>query len=227
MQFTKIMGLILILSFVIVIPVFGQDGDGLDPETQASIDTIEAQVAQMRDLDPATDIERELVIESELGALVQESLLEEYTPEDAHDDVLWYCTLGFMSCDSDLYALNIALLTEQVAGFYDIDIDKMYVLSAGGSLDAFANLIYSHEYTHALQDANFDLDTLLDEERFDNEPDYALATLALIEGDAQLMTFLYTQWYLTENPLKAAELLLQMEDVSDDALKNSPPHHGI
>ena len=222
MQHTKIMGIILVLLLIIVIPVFAQDGNGLDPETQTAVSAIEDQVAEIRELNPAEDIERILVLEDELATLVQEDLQENYPLEDAQVDVLWYCSLGFMACDVDLYALNEALLTEQVAGFYDIETDEMYVLSAGGGLDALAILLYSHEYTHALQDANFDLEILLDEERFENEPDYALATLALIEGDAQLMTLLYTEWLLRENPLMAGELLLQISSISDAEFQNSP-----
>lgn len=222
MQRVRIVGIVLVVLSLTVLPALGQGDGELDPETQATVNEIEDKVVELRGLEPATDIDRILVLEDELATLVQEDLVENYPAEDVVNDALWYCTLGFMACDVDLFAITEAMLMEQVAGFYDTETNEMYVLSEGGELDALAMLLYSHEYTHALQDANFDLDSLLDADRLEAEPDYALATLALIEGDAQMMTFLYIEALLAENPLIAGELLLQMGNISDAEFQNAP-----
>ena len=49
-------------------------------------------------------------------------------------------------------------------------------------LDALAKFTYAHEYTHALQDAAFGLDSL--DTDAEGEDDRALARTALLEGDA-------------------------------------------
>jgi len=60
-------------------------------------------------------------------------------------------------------------------------MQRMVVVTDAG-LDANAKLTYAHEYTHALQDAAFDLDTLQTDTP--GEDDRGLARTALIEGDA-------------------------------------------
>jgi hypothetical protein len=68
-----------------------------------------------------------------------------------------------------------------VLGFYD-DVEQRMVVVSDAGLDVEARITYAHEYTHALQDAAFGLDTL--ETDAVGEDDRGLARTALIEGDA-------------------------------------------
>lgn len=217
--------LVIILVSLVVGPVQAQ-GD-LNPELRAAIEAIESQVAILRELEPATEIDRVLIAEEALRDRVLEDLLADYTPEQAGDDLIFYNTFGFMTPDVDLYQVTQQVLMEQIAGYYDTELDQMYVLSSQQDrLDAVSSLVYAHEYMHALQDANFDLDELLDEARFENEPDYALAVLSLIEGDAQLMTLQYTEQRLREDPTLALQLLGAITQLQSPALDNAPPIFG-
>jgi hypothetical protein len=80
------------------------------------------------------------------------------------------------------------MLASQVAGLYNPDDKKLYVVSRSGRIGALEKATFSHEFTHALQDQNFDLGSLkLDEI---GQGDRSFARLALVEGDATLaMTY--------------------------------------
>jgi hypothetical protein len=77
----------------------------------------------------------------------------------------------------------------------------MVVVTDAG-LNANAKLTYAHEYTHALQDAAFDLDTL--ETDTPGEDDRGLARTALIEGDATVTMLAWAFANLT--PAELAEI---------------------
>jgi len=76
----------------------------------------------------------------------------------------------------------------------------------GDELPLFERIIYSHEFTHALQDQYFDLNML--EELTADNPDQTQALVSLIEGDATLVMNLYTQEISAQNPLGTAMQLL-------------------
>lgn len=218
-MYRKILCLILI-TLLVAAPVLAQGG--IDDEKRAQMTAVEQRVIALRELTPAENVERLLVNEAELEGLVLGTLLSEYTVEQAHDEVMFYSTLGFMDRTVNLHQITQDVSTEQVAGFYDTEQDLMYVMMPNNEFDTLTSIIYAHEYTHALQDQNFDLDSLISDEIFDAEPDYALANLALIEGDAQLMTLLYTEWLLENDPGAAASMLAAMDSVEVSALESAP-----
>jgi len=78
----------------------------------------------------------------------------------------------------------------------------------GSSLSISEQIIFIHEYTHALQDQHFDLTRLEDPEIADS-PDRLLAALALIEGDATAAMNLYTQTAMLNDPGIAFALLAE------------------
>jgi hypothetical protein len=74
----------------------------------------------------------------------------------------------------------------------------MVIVSDAG-LNAEAKLTYAHEYTHALQDAAFGLDSL--ETDAVGEDDRSLARIALIEGDATVTMLAWAFEHLTQAEL--------------------------
>jgi hypothetical protein len=105
---------------------------------------------------------------------------------------------GLLGPGEDIAELQLELLTDQVLGFYDSDDQRMVVVSDTG-LDAEAKVTYAHEFTHALQDAAFGLDTL--ETDAVGEDDRGLARVALIEGDATFTMLAWALEHLTEEEL--------------------------
>jgi len=92
------------------------------------------------------------------------------------------------------------LYSEQIAGFYDDETKEMVVVQ-GEEFAGPERMTYAHEYTHALQDAQYDLEDglKLDDETCEQDSEYCAAVTALIEGDA---SFTETQWFLEHSSLK-------------------------
>ena len=67
--------------------------------------------------------------------------------------------------DADYGALIVDVLTEQIAGYYDPEDEKLYIAKNRPACDAGgADMVLAHEIDHALQDQHFDL------EKFDGLP---------------------------------------------------------
>jgi hypothetical protein len=211
---------LLLVMLIGAAPVLAQGG--IDDEQRARMNAVEEQITRLRELTPTENVQRMLVNEAELQGLVLGSLLSEYTESHARDEVLFYATLGFMDRTVNLHQITQDVSTEQIAGYYNTEDDLMYVLMPNNQFDTLTSIIYAHEYTHALQDQHFDLETLLPDDSFETEPDYALANLALVEGDAQLMTLLYTEWLLENDPAAATAMLSTIGSIEQTALDDAP-----
>ena len=147
----------------------------------AALADIEQQVIAIRGL-PAADIGApELLTRDELQDELRTILEGDYPPEEQAADNASLRALGLLGPDQDIAQLQLQLLGESVFGFYDDDEKRMVIVTDEG-LDALAKFTYAHEYTHALQDAAFGIDSL--ERDAEGEDDRALARTALLEGDA-------------------------------------------
>ncbi|MBN2471583.1 MAG: hypothetical protein JXN59_12745, partial [Anaerolineae bacterium] len=158
----------------------------------------------------------------ELLAYLENMLDEDYPPERARDDALFYAAFDFMPPETDLRQVQLDVLAEQIGGFYDPEIEAMFVISAQAELSAMNQILYAHEFTHALQDQYFDLETLVDEELEVAHPDAALAALALVEGDAMLMTEGYQTWLMDSNPGAVFGMLGDALVMQTQALMGAP-----
>ena len=169
-----------------------------DEDTLAVLREIEQQVIDIRGL-PAADIgPPEVITRAELADELEKLFEEEYPPEEQERDNIALRALGLLDPGQDIAELQLELLGDQVLGFYD-DVDKRMVVVSDAGLDAEAKLTYAHEYTHALQDAAFGLDSLQTDEV--GEDDRALARTAMIEGDATVTMLAWAFAYLTPEEL--------------------------
>ncbi len=142
---------------------------------------IEADVADIRDLAAADIGPPELITREELDRRLTARFEQDYPPEDVAADNVLLQGLGLLTADEDVAALQLQLLTGGVLGYYDPDAQAMVVVTDAG-LTPGAQVTYAHEYTHALQDSAFGMDTLDLQRRGDD--DGAMAGLSLLEGDA-------------------------------------------
>ncbi len=152
-----------------------------DEEVLAMLSEIEEQVIAIRGLPSAGIGPADLITRAELGVELQALFDDEYSPDERERDNFVLRAFGLLGPDEDVAELQLQLLGDQVLGFYDETDQRMVVVTDAG-LDAAAKLTYAHEYTHALQDAAFGLDTL--ETDAVGEDDRSLARITLIEGDA-------------------------------------------
>ncbi len=173
---------------------------GLPPEVEAAMDAIEVQVSHLRGLRPRFPVERLLISHKQLQQRLVDELLRDYSPEEAEVDALLFSLLGAVEPGLDLWGLYQALYSEQVAGYYDERTGVMVIVS-DQTFDGAERLAYAHEFIHALQDQTYDLDRGLgyNPEACRAEPERCRAVLALLEGDATLLSTQWLRMYASAN----------------------------
>ena len=171
-----------------------------DADTLAVLAEIEEQVIAIRGLEAADIGPPEVITRAEMVVELQQLFDEEYPPEERDRDNKALRALGLLEPDQDVAELQLQLLGDTVLGYYD-DIRKRMVVVSDAGLDVEARITYAHEYTHALQDAAFGLDSL--ERDAPGEDDRGLARLALIEGDATLTMLSWMFQHLDQEEILA------------------------
>ncbi len=178
---------------------------------------LEEEVSEIRNLPFKERPEYQTLSGEELEEYLKKVLKEEYPKERLEGYQKALVKLGLLEPGVNLEKLVIELYHEQAGGLYD---DKGKRLLMRSDLPLTPNLrrtILSHELTHALQDQNFDLTTLPFRDK-DND-DLALANIALIEGDAMLVT---QKYYLKNLNLGVLFDILSSLFVSQDKFSKAP-----
>ncbi len=159
----------------------------LDPDVAAEMLIIESQISALRGLDSVGSLSRALLTPEELHTQVEIDFFEDYTREEASEDVRELALLGLLEPGYDLYQLYIDLYSEQVAGYYDPEVKQMFVI-ADGDFSGPERMTYAHEYVHALQDQHYDLRNglMINDDYCKTNTEYCAAMTALIEGDASI-----------------------------------------
>ncbi len=168
--------------------------DSLDPGIVSQMETIQAQVIHMRGLAPNGQFSREIQSPEQLRQDLIEAFDEQMSEYDNWEYTLTLSILGLLDEEFDIYHFHVDLLTEQIAGYYDHETNEM-VLVAGGEFGGPERMTYAHEYIHALQDQNFDIENGLgyNDEACEVDSERCAALEALLEGDATLSE---TQWFM-------------------------------
>ena len=125
--------------------------------------------------------------------------LDRYPAAEADVDERVLTALGALPPGTDLKALLRSALPGQVAGYYDPKDGRLVVRSdAQRKLSAIERLTLAHELVHALTDQALDLPSYLEA---DAPPagleDAAAAGIALVEGDAMLITDAYAARHIS------------------------------
>lgn len=208
--------LLLIVLFAIT-PVAAQD---ISPQLQEQIDTIEAFVERTRGLPTLEPVDRRFPTRTDAVEQVKAIYAAEIPPEEARRLDQFYIAFGFLPPNADYVGLYLTALEAQIGGYYDWTTKEMNTLllnggEPGDALPLLEQIVYAHEFVHALQDQHFDLTTLNELTR--DHPDRAFAMLALVEGDATLVMNLYIQALSARNPLGVTMQLLA-QGLSTDTL---------
>lgn len=181
---------------------------------------VEANVSEMRGLEPLTPIAPVVLTRDELRERLAADFATDTTPQEARFEVLELSAFDFLGRDYDLYSALLALQSEGILGFYDPDTAEFVVISDGALLDPSAQLTHAHEFVHALQDQHFNLDALTDD-ALDTEARAAVRALA--EGEAELVQsfYLFEDGFFTDEEV---ESILNPPDQADvDFLREFPP----
>ena len=194
---------------------------GAKPEQQAGErDRIEQQTSALRGLPFKTPVKYKMIDRSELRQVLIKKVEEQYTEQERRDYSRTLAAAGLISEGTDLLRVIISLYTEQVAAFYVPEEHALYTFNNLVFSSNLDKMLLSHELTHALQDQNFDLQKFPLKVK-DND-DLALATSALVEGDA---TVLMTRWYMENvDPSKMLGDLGAMFGQNTSKLREAPPY---
>ena len=190
-------------------------------ELSAIYSQINQQVRAIRGLDEKTPVQPTILSKAEMAALLTKQVAADSPPASVAADERLYHALGVLPKGDKLTDVYGNLLESQVAGLYVPTDKKLYVVSKGGGVGPIEKVYYSHEYTHALQDQNFDLvrfqpDSLAD------QGDRQLARQAVVEGDAYVTMTYWLQQNLPPADLGAV-LAAGNDPQAQQALQQIPP----
>lgn len=171
-------------------------------DVAAQMDAIEKEVESLRGLRSSDPVERTLLTPDDLYQKVLDDFLDDYTEEEAGDDAKTLALFGLLDPDFDLWDFYLELYSEQVAGFYDDETKRMYIVQ-GAKFGGTERLTYAHEFVHALQDQNYDLSGGLNynDEACEADSERCAAIQALVEGDATVIEDQWLRTYATRQDL--------------------------
>ena len=142
------------------------------------------------------EVKRRLTSRTEVEAYLQKNMAEDKDAQRLRRSELVLKKFGLLPRDFDLQTFLVALLKEQVAGYYDPKTKTVNLLDWVGVEQQ--RPVMAHELTHALQDQSFglekwmkagdvDLDTKKDITSEDmNGDEIATARQAVVEGQAMV-----------------------------------------
>lgn len=193
------------------------------PGVDAQMDQIQADVEGIRGLEMNAALDRALMTTSELQEVVVNDFFKDYTDEEARQDSLVLSTLGLVEYGFDLLPFYKDLYTEQIAGFYDSEVKEMYVI-ADGTFGGLERMTYAHEFTHVLQDQNYDLENglKLNDDHCEVETEYCAAVSALVEGDATLTE---QYWFLQHSTDQDKNQVSEFQQNYSSPVFDSAPYY--
>jgi hypothetical protein len=148
------------------------------------------QVARIRGLELKGDIKKGVKERDELRDLLIEKLDEGVSQQQIDAEASVFERLGLFPAGMDYKQLMLDMLTEQIAGFYDQSTGELYIME--GLPEDLQRPTIAHEIFHAIQDQHFDIGKMLAPFSSQENADFALARMALIEGDATVVMIDFT-----------------------------------
>ena len=149
-----------------------------------------AQAVQLRGL----PLKREVAIERETPEALRASLAEELDKEENRaflaDTELLLKQFRVLRGGESLKTVYLHVMSQQVAAYYDPEKKRVAYVAGGGVTNAAAlpgmeRFVYVHEFCHAVEDGQFDLERLTRDSL--SSFDRNLALTSLVEGDAVLV----------------------------------------
>ena len=182
--------------------------------TPTRIREVSREVERMRRLRFRTAPKARYVRRAELERRIRRQITASYPSAEAAADTRALVVLGAFPRGTNLKALLKRALPSQVSGYYDTRKRQLVVGSgAAKELNGIERLTLAHELEHALVDQALGLPSFLDDQGTkDGREEVELAALALVEGDATLLTEAFASKHLSIadafrsiGPLRAAE----------------------
>ena len=162
---------------------------------QEAVDQIERQVVQLRGIQPHASVPIDLITRAQMMDTVRTSYAADQAAADR--EMALYRALGLArpgnQTDQDS---NLKAIASSIAGFYNAQDRRLAVVSDLENLGAGERGTLAHEYTHALQDQQFDLTQV---QRRITTTDARLALSSVVEGDATTVMSIYLYGSTTQS----------------------------
>ena len=146
----------------------------------ATADDLLREMSRTTGLPIRAPLQKQILSRAEIRKYLEESLREEYTPQEIHAQESVLKAFGLVSREFDLPKFLLNFYTEQAAGAYDPRRKTMFI--ADWPSEEMQKMILAHELTHALQDQSFDLEEFVHAARAND--DATNARQAVVEGYA-------------------------------------------
>ncbi len=211
----KLVALVLCLSLLL-------GAGGVAATQQAEYDRISTEVSMIRELELLEPLDISSQSREELREWLLESLESDHSTDLQERDLRIMVAFGFVEPGTDLGAMQVDLLGEQVAGYYDPETGEMVVVRTGtdsDELSASDEVTFAHEVVHAVQDQHFDLMAIQENLGSQTDDEY-LAVTALIEGDASVAQV----FYMLEHPGLLMGLQVELAELDTEQLDNAPSY---
>jgi len=162
---------------------------------EALVNKVETRVAALRGLPSKSPVQYKPLGPDELRRVLNKAMDEQLPPEMLPSVEFVLRRLGLLGREQDLRKILMGLYSEQVAGLYDEETARLFVVTSFNLKTALAELVLAHEICHALQDQNYNLSKWPLKKK-DND-DEAYAALSALEGDAMLVMNEYAVRYVS------------------------------
>jgi hypothetical protein len=169
-------------------PDAGAEAGPSPQELLKTADEIVKQVAQLRQLPAKGPVKRGVLTRDMIKTKLREQIARQFTSAEIKTEGNVLKAMGLLPAEIDYEKLQLDLLMEQVAGFYDPWGRQLYI--ADWLPLAMQAPALAHEIAHALQDQHFDLKKFV--QAVHDQGDRQLARSALVEGDGTGVMFEFT-----------------------------------
>lgn len=156
-------------------PLAAQNEDAVQRLTREMTPQVERVVGLRFRRPPAVAVRSR----EQLRRYLERKVREDYPPAELRGQERAYKAFALIPDTADLLALQLDVLQEQVAGFYDPDSTTLFVISGGDPL--ILRTVVAHELVHALQDQYTRLNAIL---KLRRQNDRQMAAQAVMEGQA-------------------------------------------
>ena len=198
-------------------------GPTLSADISQQMDEIQSQVESYRGLHASKPVLRGVMTSAQLRQKVISDFLKDYTPADASKDTKILNAFGLLPVNFDFLTFQEDFLSEEIAGYYDNTNKEMYVISDEG-FQGLQRFNYAHEFTHVLQDQNFDIQGKLgySDTKCKSNSEGCAAIQALMEGDATLSQ---EEWLFTFGTSLDQQQISQFSQTFKSPVYDSAPEY--
>lgn len=153
-------------------------------------------------------------------------IVREARSEEEADSALWeqvYKTLTLLDADSSLIEFEADFYSDTFIGFYNDDLKEIVLRIDYDEFDLGDELTYVHEYSHLVQYAIYDVETL--RECYSADHDAWNSVTALVEGDATQTELAYIEEVIGEERFNRFYADYEDETVGDKSAMHAYSKH--